>query len=219
MPDSITERATATPGGLRHLQLLLTLAGFALLVPGVILPVYSLIITTRVEAQLFPSPVDVTIYEVHRSILGAALDLWRSGDFLVAFLILFFSVAVPGAQEFGTGCFAVCVQREAPVGAGSYRRPDRQMVDGRCLRGRAVSGLSGHSRSGPGQLVQGSGPLPAGRGWLDLAPDILTGPRVLLLSCVLPVFNPVDPGAGIAAPVARRRLHASGEIAVCTAWG
>jgi paraquat-inducible protein A len=95
MPDSITERATVTTGGLRHLQLLLTLAGFALLVPGVILPVYSLIITSRVEAQLFPSPVDVTIYEVHRSILGAVRDLWRSGDYLVSFLILFFSVAVP----------------------------------------------------------------------------------------------------------------------------
>jgi paraquat-inducible protein A len=95
MPDPITERATVTPGGLRHLQLLLTLAGFALLVPGVILPVYSLIITSRVEAQLFASPVDVTIYEVHRSILGAVRDLWRSGDWLVSILILFFSIAVP----------------------------------------------------------------------------------------------------------------------------
>jgi paraquat-inducible protein A len=95
MSDSITERATDIQGDPRHLQLLLTLAGFALLLPGVILPVYSLIITSRVEAQLFASPVDVTIYEVHRSILGAARDLWRSGDFLVSVLILFFSVAVP----------------------------------------------------------------------------------------------------------------------------
>jgi paraquat-inducible protein A len=95
MPDPNAEHAAVTSGDPRHLQLVLTLASFALLLPGVILPVYSLIITSRVEAQLFPSPVDVTIYEVHRSILGAVRDLWKSGDWLVSFLILFFSVVVP----------------------------------------------------------------------------------------------------------------------------
>lgn len=95
MPDPTMNGATVKAPGTRHFALLLTLAGFILLVPGVILPVYELHITARVEAQLFAAPVDVTLYHVQRSILGAVHDLWKSGDYLVSLLILVFSIAVP----------------------------------------------------------------------------------------------------------------------------
>ena len=78
-----------------RLHLLLTLANFLLLVPGVILPVYGVEITTQVEASLLPEPVEVTVYEQTRSILGTVRELWRSEDRLVAFLILLFSIIVP----------------------------------------------------------------------------------------------------------------------------
>ena len=78
-----------------RLHLVLTLANFVLLVPGVILPVYGVEITTQVEASLLPAPVEVTVYEQTRSILGTVRELWRSEDRLVAFLILLFSIIVP----------------------------------------------------------------------------------------------------------------------------
>ena len=78
-----------------RLHLFLTLANFVLLVPGVILPVYGVEITTHVEASLLPEPVDVTVYEQTRSILGTVRELWRSEDRLVSFLILLFSIIVP----------------------------------------------------------------------------------------------------------------------------
>jgi uncharacterized paraquat-inducible protein A len=78
-----------------RIHLFLTLANFVLLVPGVVLPVYGVEITTHVEASLLPEPVDVTVYEQTRSILGTVRELWRSDDRLVAFLILTFSILVP----------------------------------------------------------------------------------------------------------------------------
>ena len=73
----------------------LTLVNFALLVPGVTLPIYSVTITTLVEATIIPDPVEVTVYEQTRSILGTVPELWRSADYLVSFLILLFSIVVP----------------------------------------------------------------------------------------------------------------------------
>lgn len=73
----------------------LTLVNFLLLAPGVTLPVYSVAITTEVAASIIPEPVEVTVYEQTRSILGTVRELWRSADYLVAFLILLFSVLVP----------------------------------------------------------------------------------------------------------------------------
>ena len=73
----------------------LTLVNFALLVPGVTLPIYSVTITTLVEATIIPDPVEVTVYEQTRSILGTVQELWRSADYLVSFLILVFSIIVP----------------------------------------------------------------------------------------------------------------------------
>ena len=73
----------------------LTLVNFVLLVPGVILPVYGVVITTEVAAAIIPEPVEVTVYEQTRSILGTVRELWLSADYLVSFLILLFSVIVP----------------------------------------------------------------------------------------------------------------------------
>ena len=73
----------------------LTLLTFLLLIPGVTLPIYSVSITTRMEASILSDPVDVTVYEQTRSILGTVGELWRSTDYLVSSLILFFSIIVP----------------------------------------------------------------------------------------------------------------------------
>ena len=74
---------------------MLTLVNFALLVPGVTLPIYSVEITTEVEAAIFADPVEVTVYQQTRSILSTVRELWRSADYLVSFLILAFSIIVP----------------------------------------------------------------------------------------------------------------------------
>jgi len=76
----------------------LTLVNFLLLVPGVTLPIYSVTITTEVEASIIPDTVEVTVYEQTRSIVGTVRELWQSGDHLVSFLILLFSIVVPVAK-------------------------------------------------------------------------------------------------------------------------
>lgn len=78
-----------------RLHLVLTLVNFALLIPGVILPVYGVTITSRVSAALIPEPVDVTLYEQTRSIISTIRELWTSGNHLVSLLILLFSIIVP----------------------------------------------------------------------------------------------------------------------------
>jgi len=85
----------------QRLHLAATLVSFLLLVPGVTLPVYGVAITTRVDAQIIPEPVEVMVYEQTRSILGAVRELWLSGDHLVSFLILFFSIIVPVMKTSG----------------------------------------------------------------------------------------------------------------------
>lgn len=77
------------------LPLVLTLLNFALLIPGVTLPIYGVSISSRVDATIVEEPVDVDLYEQTRSILGTVQELWQSSDYLVSFLILLFSVIVP----------------------------------------------------------------------------------------------------------------------------
>jgi uncharacterized paraquat-inducible protein A len=79
----------------RWTVLALTLVNFVLLVPGVTLPIYSVDITTEVTASIVPEPVEVTIYQQTRSIVGVVRELWQSADYLVSFLILLFSIIVP----------------------------------------------------------------------------------------------------------------------------
>jgi paraquat-inducible protein A len=78
-----------------RLHLLLTLVNFALLIPGVTLPVYGVTISSQVSAALIAQPVDVTLYEQTRTILGTIRELWTSGNHLVSALILLFSIIVP----------------------------------------------------------------------------------------------------------------------------
>lgn len=78
-----------------RLHLLLTLVNFALLIPGVTLPVFGVTITSHVSAALIAQPVDVTLYEQTRTILGTIRELWTSGNHLVSALILLFSIIVP----------------------------------------------------------------------------------------------------------------------------
>jgi hypothetical protein len=79
----------------RLIIVVLTLVNFALLVPGVTMPIYSVEITTKVEAAIIAVPVEVTVYQQTRSILSTVRELWRSADYLVSFLILAFSIIVP----------------------------------------------------------------------------------------------------------------------------
>jgi paraquat-inducible protein A len=94
-PDPPAGQSVAAEPTRLKLHLALTLLTFVLLVPGVLLPVYGVNITTEVTATIIPDPVEVTVYEQSRSILGTVRELWLSGDRLVSFLILFFSVIVP----------------------------------------------------------------------------------------------------------------------------
>ena len=71
----------------------LTLVNFGLLIPGVTQPIYSLDITSTVNAGV--AQFEGQIFERTRSILGVVRELADSGDYLVSFLILFFSIIVP----------------------------------------------------------------------------------------------------------------------------
>ena len=73
--------------------LVLTLVNFVLLVPGVFQPIYSITITSQVDAGF--AQFDGVVFERTRSILGAIRELASTGDYLVSFLILFFSIVVP----------------------------------------------------------------------------------------------------------------------------
>ncbi|MBM64251.1 MAG: hypothetical protein CL484_14980 [Acidobacteria bacterium] len=76
----------------------LTLLNVLLLIPGVTLPIYGVVIRSQVAAEIISEPVMVTVYEQSRSILGTVDELWNSGDQLVSFLILLFSIIVPLAK-------------------------------------------------------------------------------------------------------------------------
>lgn len=80
---------------MRSLITWLTLLNFLVLVPGVTLPIYSVTIGTQIEASVIEDPVEVTVYQQTRSILGVVRELWRSAEYLVSSLILIFSIVVP----------------------------------------------------------------------------------------------------------------------------
>lgn len=75
------------------LAILLLLAAFACLVPGVLRPALTLDISPTL-----PFLGKMTLYNQTRSILGTARNLYETGNHLVAILILTFSVAVPAAK-------------------------------------------------------------------------------------------------------------------------
>ena len=73
--------------------LILTLVNFVLLVPGVTQPIYSITITTQVDAGF--AQFEGTVFDRTQSILGTIRELASTGDYLVSFLILLFSVIIP----------------------------------------------------------------------------------------------------------------------------
>ena len=60
----------------RLIIVVLTLVIFALLIRGVTLAIYSVEITTVVEAAIIADPVEVTVYQQTRSILSTVGPLY-----------------------------------------------------------------------------------------------------------------------------------------------
>lgn len=85
----------------------LILASFGLLVPGVILPALTIDVT-----PVLPFLGKMTLLHETRSIFGTIRKLYDSGDWLVASLILGFSVVVPAAK--GLMLLYVLSFRKAP---------------------------------------------------------------------------------------------------------
>ena len=78
---------------MKLLIVILTLVNFALLIPGVTQPIYSIVINSEVDAGF--AQFDGTVYDRTRSILGVVRELFSTGNYLVSFLILLFSIIVP----------------------------------------------------------------------------------------------------------------------------
>jgi paraquat-inducible protein A len=75
------------------IALILILASFAFLIPGLILPALTLDIS-----PVLPFLGKTVLYHQTRSILGTVGNLYDTGNLLVAGLILLFSVVVPFAK-------------------------------------------------------------------------------------------------------------------------
>lgn len=72
---------------------ILTVLSFFLLYPGVTLPIFTLNMSGAIDSSL--ANLNLEMLDQTRSILQTVKDLYKSDDFLVAFLILFFSLVVP----------------------------------------------------------------------------------------------------------------------------
>lgn len=94
--------------------ILLILASFACLVPGLIRPALTLDIS-----PILPFLGKMAIYNQTRSILGTVQNLWQTGNLLVAGLILLFSVIVPFAK--GLSLLYVLAWKRAPARMVIYR--------------------------------------------------------------------------------------------------
>jgi paraquat-inducible protein A len=89
------------------IALILILASFACLVPGLWLPALTLDIT-----PVLPFLGKMTLYNQTRSIIGTVRNLYDTGNLLVAGLILLFSVVVPVAK--GLSLLYVLALKNAP---------------------------------------------------------------------------------------------------------
>jgi uncharacterized paraquat-inducible protein A len=94
--------------------LILILASFACLVPGLYRPALTLDISPTI-----PFFGKMAIYHVTRSILGTVHNLYDTGNALVASLILLFSVIVPFAK--GLSLLYVMAFRSGPYRIAIYR--------------------------------------------------------------------------------------------------
>ena len=99
---------------LNALALGLILASFACLIPGLVRPALTLDIS-----PVLPFLGKMAIYHQTRSILGTIDNLYDTGNRLVAFLILLFSVIVPLAK--GLSLLYVLALTKAPFRLPIYR--------------------------------------------------------------------------------------------------
>lgn len=96
------------------ITLILILASFACLVPGLWLPALTLDIS-----PVLPFLGKMAIYHQTRSIIGTVRNLYDTGNLLVAGLILLFSVVIPFAK--GLILLYVMALRKAPFRRQLYR--------------------------------------------------------------------------------------------------
>ncbi len=94
--------------------LILILASFACLVPGLTRPALTLDIT-----PVLPFLGKMTIFHQTRSIIGTIRNLYDTGNMLVAALILLFSVVVPFAK--GLSLLYVLAWKRAPGRMALFR--------------------------------------------------------------------------------------------------
>ena len=112
-------------------------------------------LTPQMTAALQKSVGEVEVYEQTRSILGSVRRLYEVGSPVPATLILLFSVIVP----FGKAALVAWAVSWPAIAAATHagvRRSDRQVVDGRRVRRRAVHRVSRgagqrHAKPGTGR--------------------------------------------------------------------
>ena len=118
--DTIAGHTSGSNIQMKRVILLLTLVNFGLLIPGVIQPIYSIDITSTVDAGI--AQFEGQVFQRTRSILGAVRELADSGDYLVSFLILFFSIIVPVTK--GSMLLGSIYARQQRVRARLVKRVD-----------------------------------------------------------------------------------------------
>lgn len=77
----------------QNLGTALNLLALGLFIPGILLPMFSL--DMELLANLGNSALTASLVDKELSILGTVNELWQDKRYLVAFLILFFSVVIP----------------------------------------------------------------------------------------------------------------------------
>lgn len=78
---------------LKHLAFALSLLALGLFFPGILLPMFNM--QMDLAAQVGPAQINSQLISQELSILGTIEELWHQERFLVASLILLFSVGVP----------------------------------------------------------------------------------------------------------------------------
>ena len=114
-------------------------------------------LTPQVTAALQKGVEDVEVYEQTRSILGSVERLYEVGSPVPATLILLFSVIVPFGKAALVSWAMFLNNPERRRRTLKFVEGDRQMVDGRRVRRRAVHRLSGGAGQSDATGVAGAG--------------------------------------------------------------
>jgi paraquat-inducible protein A len=73
--------------------LFFTVLSLICFIPGILLPILSIKLNTNIDAQM--AAFSIEALNQTRSIIGTIQELWKGSNKFVAFLIAFFSIAVP----------------------------------------------------------------------------------------------------------------------------